>query len=165
MPSNHFSSYLPLITITRHLLAERHRQSSNFLIEEILSLSPNTGSAAVLQLKKTGQESLAELLGALTGEQGGQVVNADDAQRRALSVGGQLDGHGRLVEGGGDVVDGDRVVRVGAVKISSLGASVNFTFEYGVTYVSALTSQTTDRARLGEDRVSTFTKGAIGELR
>jgi hypothetical protein len=43
------------------------------------------------------------------------VVNADDAQRRALGVSGQLDGHGRLIEGGGDVVDGDRVVRVGAV--------------------------------------------------
>jgi hypothetical protein len=43
------------------------------------------------------------------------MVNADHAQREALSVGGQLDGHGRLVEGGGDVVDGDRVVGVSAV--------------------------------------------------
>lgn len=59
------------------------------------------------------------------------MVNADDAQRRALSVGGKVDGHGRLVEGGGDVVDGDRVVRVGAVKIW-LGTFVDVNF--GVNY-------------------------------
>lgn len=117
MPSSHFSSYRPLIPTTRRLLAERRRQSGNLLIEQILGLTPHTRSLAVLQLKEAGHESLAELLGALTREQGGQVVNADDGQRRALSVRGQVDGHGRLVEGGGDVVDGDRVVRVGAVKI------------------------------------------------
>lgn len=43
------------------------------------------------------------------------MVNADNAQRRALGVSGQVDGHGWLIEGRGDVVDGDRVVGVGTV--------------------------------------------------
>lgn len=58
------------------------------------------------------------------------MVNANDAQRRALSVSGQLDGHSRLIEGGGDVVDGDRVVRVGAVWNLLLVIPVN-TIGYG----------------------------------
>lgn len=104
----------PLITTKPGLLAERRRQSSNLLVEQILGLSPHTGSAAVLQLEQTGHEGLAELLGALAGKQGGQVVNADHAQGKALSIGEQLNGDGGLIEGGGNVVDGDRVVRVGA---------------------------------------------------
>ena len=108
-------SYLFISTAHyNRLRAQRRRQSSNLLVEQILSLGPDTGSAAVLQLEEAGQKGLAKLLGALTGKQRGKVVNADHAQRGALGVGGQLDGHGGLIEGGGDVVDGDRVVRVGA---------------------------------------------------
>lgn len=84
-----------------HLSTQRLRQSSNLLLEELLSLLPHTGSGALLQLQETGHESLAELLGALAGEERGQVVDADDAQGGTLRS-GQLHGDGGLVEGGGD---------------------------------------------------------------
>lgn len=42
------------------------------------------------------------------------MVDADHAQRQARVPKGQVDGHGRLVKGGGDVIDGNRVVRVRA---------------------------------------------------
>jgi len=43
------------------------------------------------------------------------VVDADDAERQVVAALGEGDGHGRLGEGGVDVVDGDGVVRVGGV--------------------------------------------------
>lgn len=96
------------------------------------------------------------------------MVNADDAQRRALGATVQSDRHGGLVESGGDVVDGDGVVRVGPVycgtfAISYLLARTQITVIS--TYVSALTSQTTDRVRFGDVRLSMLTKGGILEDR
>lgn len=104
------------VTFSIHLRTQRLGQSSYLLLEQVLSLGPHPRSGAVLQLKETGQESLAEHLRALTGEEGGQVVDADHAQGRALGARGQCDRHSRLVEGGGDVVDGDWVVGICSVK-------------------------------------------------
>ena len=44
------------------------------------------------------------------------MVDADHAQGRALRTGRKGDRHSRLVEGGGDIVNGDGVVGVGAVE-------------------------------------------------
>lgn len=44
------------------------------------------------------------------------MVDADHAQGRALRTGRQGDRHSRLVESGGDIVNGDGVVGVGTVK-------------------------------------------------
>ena len=90
-------------------------QSSNLLLEQILRLLPDTGIGSVLQLQKTGQQSLAEHLRTFAGKERGQVVDADDAQGWALGACRQGDGHGGLVECRGDIVHGDGVMRVGAV--------------------------------------------------
>lgn len=78
----------------------------------MLGLLPHPGGSAVLQLEETGQQSLAEHLGALAGKKGGKVVNADHAETGALGTSGQSDWDSGLVECGGDIVDGDRVVGV-----------------------------------------------------
>jgi hypothetical protein len=89
-------------------------QSSDLLIKELLSLLPDASIGPIVQGKKAGQESSAEHLRTLTGEERGQVINADHAERRSVGF-GKVYGNSGLVECGGDVVDGDRVVRVGAV--------------------------------------------------
>jgi hypothetical protein len=43
------------------------------------------------------------------------VIDADDAEWQVVAALGELHGHCGLAEGGVDVVDGDRVVRVGGV--------------------------------------------------
>lgn len=48
------------------------------------------------------------------------MVDADHAKRRALGSRGQGDGHGGLVEGGCDFVDGDGVVGVCTEETSRL---------------------------------------------
>lgn len=53
------------------------------------------------------------------------MVNADDAQRRTLGASRQGDGYSRLVEGGGDIIHGNGVVRVGAVISSKVSCAVS----------------------------------------
>lgn len=105
---------------THYLRAQRLGQSSHLLVEEVLGLLPNSGGVAILQLEEAGQESLTELLGALTGHQRRQVVNTDNTERRVLEAGGESHGNGGLVEGGCNVVDGNRVVGVGATAKGSV---------------------------------------------
>lgn len=99
---------------THYLGTQRLGQSSHLLVEEVLGLLPNSGGLAILQLEEAGHESLTELLGALTGHQRWQVVNTDNTERRVLEAGGEGHRDGGLVEGGGDVVDGNGIVGVGA---------------------------------------------------
>lgn len=110
------SSHLYLHSYCAHLSTQRLRQSSDLLVEKILGLLPHPGSRPVLQLEKAGQKSLAEHLGAFTGQEGGEMVNADDAKERALGAARQGDRNCWLVECGSDIVDGDRVVGVGSRK-------------------------------------------------
>lgn len=110
------SSHLYLHSYYAHLSTQRLRQSSDLLVEKILGLLPHPGSSPVLQLEKAGQKSLAEHLGALAGQEGGEVVNTDHAKERALGAGGQGDRNCWLVECGSDRVDGDRIVGVGSGK-------------------------------------------------
>lgn len=98
---------------TNHLREHTLGQRGHLLLEQILGLLPHAGVLAVLQLQKAGHQGLAEHLGALPGEERGQMVNADDAERGTLGARGQDDRHGGLVEGGRDGVDGDGVVGVG----------------------------------------------------
>lgn len=92
------------------------------------------------------------------------MVNADHAQGWALAARRQGHGDRGLVEGRGDVVDGDRVVGVRAVR--GLVVCV-FIYHYSLwdfassTHVSALTSQMTDSRRFADESVSTLTNGGI----
>jgi hypothetical protein len=76
---------------------------------------PDTHVLPVLQTEQAGEQVGAESLRCLAGQQAGQVVDADDTKRQVVAALGERHGHGRLAEGGVDVVDGDRVVRVGGV--------------------------------------------------
>lgn len=137
----------------KDLCQGRLGQSSDLLIEELLGLLPDASVGAVVQSKETGQESLAEHFRALAGEQGGEVINADHAQGRAALQ--ASDGDGGLVECGGDIIQGNGVEGVGAVLVSL----AQVTSCCLGTYVSALTSQITERLRLGLLlRDSMFTK-------
>lgn len=81
------------------------------------------------------------------------MVNADHAQGGTVLQAG--DGDGGLVECGGDIIQGDGVEGVGAVLVSQAQVTASCLG----TYVSALTSQMTDRLRLGLlERDSRFTK-------
>ena len=109
---------IPKCTSTKaqiNLRAQTLGQRGHLLLEQILGLLPHPGVLAVLQLQKAGHQGLAEHLGAFPGEERGQVVDADDAERGALGARGQDDRHGGLVEGGRDIVNGNGVVRVGTV--------------------------------------------------
>lgn len=108
MPSSHRSSY----SLSG---AQRLGQSGDLLIEQVLGLLPHPSSSAVLQLEEAGQKSLTELFRTLTRHQRWQVVDADNAQGRALAASGESHRHGGFVEGGGNVVDGNGVVGVGTV--------------------------------------------------
>lgn len=146
---------------THYLRAQRLGQSSHLLIEQVFGLLPHPGGVAILQLEEAGQERLTELLGALTRHQRRQVVNTDNTEGRVLEASRESNGDGGLVEGGGDVVDGDRVVRVGAIGEQGL-ISIYSACVAGDTYVSALTSQTTDSLRSGVERDSTVTNLGMG---
>lgn len=103
------------LQIKERLCLQRLGKSSNLLVEQILGLLPDASICAVLELKQAGHQGLAEHLGTLTGEERGEVVNADDAKRGALSSSREGNGHSGLVEGGRDIVNGNGVVRVGTV--------------------------------------------------
>lgn len=90
-------------------------QRGDLGVEQLLGLLPDTHVLPVLQPEQTWQQVGAESLRGLAGQQAGQVVDADDAERQVVAALGEGDGHGRLGEGGVDVVDGDGVVRVGGV--------------------------------------------------
>lgn len=104
----------------KRLCLQRLGQSSNLLVEQILGLLPDASICSVLELQQARHQSLAEHFRAFTGEERGKVVNADHAKRGALSSSRQGDGHGGLVEGGRDIVNGNGVVRVGTVWSSKL---------------------------------------------
>lgn len=90
-------------------------QSSDLVLEELLSLLPDTDVLPVLEAEQTGQQVCAESLGCLAGKQAGQVVDADDAERQIVAALGERHRHRGLGEGRVDVVDGDGVVGVGGV--------------------------------------------------
>jgi len=69
----------------------------------------------VLETEQTGEQICAEGLGCLAGQQTGQVVDADDAQRQTVAALREGHWYCGLAEGGVDVVDGDGVVGVGGV--------------------------------------------------
>lgn len=94
-------------------------QGRDLLLEQLLSLGPYPGVGSILQLQQAGQQSLAEHLGTLTGKQGWQVVNADDAEGQVLAASWELDRGSRLIKGGDHVVNGNRVVRVRPVGIKN----------------------------------------------
>lgn len=85
------------------------------------------------------------------------MVDANHAQRRALSPSAQLNWHSGLIEGRRDGIYRDRVMRV-----RTGGNELDQGRARGTrTYVSALTSQMTDRRLSGDERDSTLTKGGI----
>ena len=90
-------------------------ESGDLVVEKLLGLLPDTDILPVLETEQTGKQVCAEGLGCLTGQQTGQVVDADDAQRQAVAALGEGNGNCGLAEGGVDVVDGDGVVGVGGV--------------------------------------------------
>jgi hypothetical protein len=92
------------------------------------------------------------------------VVDADHAQWRALGPFGKGNSHCGLVKSGCDGIDRDRIVGVGPEgdKTQNVSENVLYPQEFKrVTYVSALTSQMTDKRRFGEERDSVLTKGGI----
>lgn len=99
-----------------YLRAEGFRQGGDLLLEEILGLLPDAGILPVLELEQAGKQSLAELLGTLTGQERWQVVDTDHTQGRTLRASRQGDRYRRLVKGSCDVVHGDRVVGVRALQ-------------------------------------------------
>jgi hypothetical protein len=97
------------------------------LSEQLLGVDPNGRSGPLGQLQQRRQQVLGELLGGLSRKlvvsschrpfdsatyKGGEVVNRDDGASLSNALGVDLDGG--LGEGGVDVVNGDRVVRVGS---------------------------------------------------
>lgn len=131
----------------------RLRQGSNLLIEELLSLLPDTRVGSVIKCEKARQKSFTEHLRALTGKEGGEMINADHAQGQGpiLKPG---DGDCRFIKCGRNVVQRNGVQGVGALKISHALASV----VHIMTHVSALTSQMTERVRSGAESDSKLTK-------
>ena len=91
------------------------RQGGDLVVEQLLGLLPDTDVLPVLETEQTGEQVCAEGLRCLAGQQTGQVVDADDAQRKTVAALGEGHGYCGLAEGGVDVVDGDGVVGVGGV--------------------------------------------------
>ena len=98
------------------LCPQRLRQRSHLLIEQLLSLLPDTGITPVLQLQQAGHQCLAEHLRALTGKERGEMVDADHTKGRALGSCRQGDRHRGLVESSRDFIHGNGVVGVRTVK-------------------------------------------------
>ena len=101
------------------LCPERLGQRSNLLIEEILSLLPDTGVFPVLQLEQAREQGLAEHLRTLTRQKRREVVDADHTQASDLVSARQCNGNRRLVESGCNIIDWDRVMWVGPVNETS----------------------------------------------
>lgn len=89
-------------------------QGSNLLIEEILRLLPDPSIGAVIQGKKTRQECFTEHFRAFARKQTWEVIDTDHAQSWAIFQLGVRDGHGGLVESSCDVIQRNRVERVGS---------------------------------------------------
>lgn len=87
------------------------------------------------------------------------MVDADNAEWEVLATSWQLDRSSGLVKCGDHIINGNRVVRVRAEVIIS--KSKGHKKPRRTTYVSALTSQTTDSCLFGEARVSALTNGGI----
>lgn len=83
------------------------------VLEQFFRLLPDTSIGTVLELKKTGQESLAELLGTLARNQRRQMVDADHGQRQVGVTKWHIDRHGWLLKDRGDVINRDGVVWIG----------------------------------------------------
>ena len=111
-PSNHVTSTYKTPTSATGLSLKRLGQSSDLLIEELLGLLPDPRVGSVVQSEKARQECLAEHLGALAGEERGEVVNADHAQSWAARQAG--DGNCWLVESRSNIIQRNRVEGVGA---------------------------------------------------
>lgn len=104
--------HLHLYACTHTCTSEGRRgQRGHLLLEQLLGAGPHGVAAPVVQLEQVRQQVVAEGLGGLARQQRRQVVDADDRQGGAVD----LDGDGRLVEGGGDGVDGHGVEGVGGV--------------------------------------------------
>jgi hypothetical protein len=110
-PSNHVNFHIEDISAAG-LCLKRLGQSSDLLIEELLGLLPDPRVGPVVKGEKARQEGFAEHLGALTGEQRWEVVNANHAQGWAVLQTG--DGDCGLIESGGDIIQGNGVEGVGA---------------------------------------------------
>lgn len=90
-------------------------QSGDLVLEQLLGLLPDTDVLPVLETEQTREQVCAEGLGCLAGQQTGQVVDADNAQRQIVAALGESHGHCGLAESGVDVVNGNGVVGVGGV--------------------------------------------------
>jgi hypothetical protein len=90
-------------------------QGGDLVLEQLLSLLPDADVLPVLEAEQTGEQVCAESLRRFAREQTGQVIDADHAEGQTVAALGKRNRHGRLAEGGVDVVDGDRVVGVGGV--------------------------------------------------
>jgi hypothetical protein len=90
-------------------------QGGDLVLEKLLGLLPDADVLPVLEAEQTGEQVCAESFGRFARKQTGQVVNADHAEGQTVAAFGKRNRHGRLAESGVDVVDGDRVVRVGGV--------------------------------------------------
>lgn len=97
------------------LLLQVLRQRRDLLTEQLLGIRPDALVLAVVQGEQRRLEALAKGLGGLAGQHRGQVVDADDGERRRVLVVLDGDGDGGVVKGGVDGVDGDGVVWVGRV--------------------------------------------------
>jgi hypothetical protein len=106
------------------LCLKRLGQSSDLLVEELLGLLPDPGVGPVVEGEKAGQEGFAEHLGALAGEEGWEVIDTDHAQCWAVLQTG--DGDCGLIEGRGDIIQGNGVEGVRAKKVSRVLASDYF---------------------------------------
>ena len=91
------------------------RQSRTLLLEQLLRLLPNPHTPPLPQPHQTRQKRRAKRLARLPRQQRRQVINTDHAQWQLRRTFWQLDGYSGLGEGGVDVVDGDRIVRVRGV--------------------------------------------------
>jgi hypothetical protein len=90
-------------------------QSGDLVLEQLLSLLPDADVLPILEAEQTWEQVCAESLRRFARKQTGQVVNADHAEGQTVTTLRKGNRHGRLAEGGIDVVDGNRVVRVGGV--------------------------------------------------
>lgn len=87
----------------------------NLLVEQLGRVGPHPVGVLLVQLEERLPQAITERYRALTRQHRGDVVNADDRQRRLVLVVLDDDGDGGLVEGGVDAVNGERVVGVGGV--------------------------------------------------
>lgn len=66
------------------LLPQGLRESSNLLVEELLSVSPDPRSLLVLELQQALEQASAERLRSFTGEERRQVINAINRQLKIV---------------------------------------------------------------------------------